>query len=54
MKKRFSLFVLFALSLFALSFTACGSTSSTEDEVVDECLDNPTLPNCVDEEPVDE
>jgi len=46
MKKKFSLFVLFALSLLALSFSACGSSSSAEDEIVDECIDNPNSPNC--------
>jgi hypothetical protein len=49
MKKRFGLLVLFVFSLFALSFTACGSSSSGADELVDECLDNPALPNCQEE-----
>ena len=35
MKKRFGLLVLFVFSLFALSFTACGSSSSGADELVE-------------------
>ncbi len=50
MKKRISLFVLFAFSLLALSFSACGSSSSAEDEVVDECIDHPTSPSCVEDD----
>ncbi len=48
MKKKFSLVLSFGLVALAMSVSACSSSgSSSSTGTSDECLENPSSPNCV-------
>lgn len=52
MKSKFPIIGFFAALSFALSVSACSSSSSGTDaqDSTDECLENPSSPNCLAEE----